>query len=103
MGRLVINHSTYLEGLIEFLNEMAKENHIKTITPGRLYKVKGKADQFRVRVSCCTDNGFKLIARKGRTAQEIFVVTKEREDRLKLLIEEKIFKTNKKSKRVGLN
>ena len=33
MGRLVITHSTYLEGLIPLLKALAREGGINTVTP----------------------------------------------------------------------
>ena len=75
MARLVITHSTYIEGLIPLLKEIAKETGIKSITPGVIYKSKGRASNLKARVSVATTSGFKLIARKGTQVQEVFLVT----------------------------
>ena len=75
MGRLVITHSTYIEGLIPRLRSLAKEQGIKTVTPGIMFKSKGKSIGLTIRISKTIDKGFKLIAKKGTMGQEIFVVS----------------------------
>ena len=42
MGRLVLNHSTNLEGLIPVLQKLALNISIKTITPAAISRVRGK-------------------------------------------------------------
>ncbi len=76
MGRLVITHSTYLEGLIPLLRVLAENDQINTITPACITKVKGRCSSLEIRVSTETIGGYKLIARKGKTAQEVFITTK---------------------------
>ena len=75
MARLVITHSTYIEGLIPKLKQLALKETIKTITPGQITRTKANCSNFRMRISVKTDKGFKIIARKGNSCQEIFVVT----------------------------
>jgi hypothetical protein len=41
MGRLVITHSTYIEGLIPVLRKLALEPGIDTITPAVISRVQG--------------------------------------------------------------
>ena len=43
MGRLVITHSTYLEGLIPCLKKLSRVPEIDTITPAVISRVKGRA------------------------------------------------------------
>ena len=75
-GRLVWNHSTHLDGLIPILERLIKTNHgIRTVTPGVISKAKGHCPQLKLRVSVPIRGGFKLIARQGKTVQEVFVVT----------------------------
>lgn len=75
MGRLVITHSTYLEGLIPLLKQLAAEAGIETVTPAVICRVRGRCVGLRLRVSTPITGGFKLVARRGTSAQEVFVVT----------------------------
>ena len=75
MGRLVLNHSTNLEGLIPILRKLALNKNIKTITPGVISRVRGRTSKLIIRLSVKTINGYKAIARKGKTAQEVFIST----------------------------
>ena len=75
MGRLVLNHSTNLEGLIPILKRLVLNTNIKTITPGAISRVRGRSSKLIIRLSVKTINGYKAIARKGKTAQEVFIST----------------------------
>ena len=75
MGRLVITHSTYLEGLIPVLRRLAREDAIDTITPAVIARVRGRSPQLQLRISAPIQGGHKLVARKGGSVQEVFVVT----------------------------
>jgi len=87
LGRLVLNHSTNLEGLIPILQKLALENNIKTITPAVISRARGKSSKLIIRLSVKTINGYKAIARKGKTAQEVFISTDLSKDELKEIIE----------------
>ena len=76
MGRLVKTHSTYIDGLIPWLKALAMELGIKTITPGVIKKARRRCQGIKIRVSIETKDGYKLIARRGSSVQEVFVVTK---------------------------
>ena len=75
MGRLVITHSTYVEGLIAWLKVLAKDPDIQTVTPGVISRVRGHSSDLQLRVSIPVKGGFKVLARRGTSAQEVFVVT----------------------------
>ena len=75
LGRVVITHSTYVEGLIPWLKVLARQPRIQTITPAVISKVRGRCQTLQLRVSVPIRGGFKLVARKGSSAQEVFVVT----------------------------
>ena len=75
MGRLVITHSTYLEGLIPLLKRLVRDPAIDTITPAVIARVKGRSPELRLRVSTPITGGWKLVARRGSSAQEVFIVT----------------------------
>ena len=75
MGRLVITHSTYVKGLIPWLKVLANDPQIQTITPGVIARVKGRCQDLTLRPSVPIRGGFKLMARRGRSVQEVFVVT----------------------------
>ena len=87
MGRLVLNHSTHLEGLIPILKRLALNINIKTVTPAIISRVRGRSSNLVIRVSVKTINGYKAIARKGKTAQEVFISTELSKDELKKLLD----------------
>nr|MCU0518922.1 DUF2103 domain-containing protein [Oscillatoria sp. Prado101] len=56
------------------LERLAKHPSIQTITPGVIGNVKGHTPRMTLRVSVPIRGGFKLIARQGKTVQEVFVI-----------------------------
>ncbi len=74
-ARIVWNHSTHLPGLIPILEKLIQKPGIGTVTPGALANVRANSPQLRIKVSVPIRGGFKLIARKGKTVQEVFVLT----------------------------
>ncbi len=96
MGRLVLNHSTNIEGLIPVLQKLALDINIKTITPAVISRAKGRSPKLTIRLSVKTINGYKAIARKGKTAQEVFISTDLSKDELKKVIDIYNKKENKK-------
>ena len=87
MGRLVLNHSTNIKGLIPILQKLALNKNIRTITPAEISTVRGRSSQLIIRLSVKTINGYKAIARKGKTAQEVFISTDLSKDELKQIID----------------
>ncbi len=75
MGRLVWNHSTHIPGLIPILTRLAAEPDIKTVTPGRLARVKGRPLPLKIKVTVPIVGGHKMQARAQGNIQEVFVVT----------------------------
>jgi hypothetical protein len=88
MGRVVITHSTYLEGLIPLLRQLAQQAGIDTVTPAVICRVKGRAAKLRLRVSAPILGGYKLVARRGNSAQEVFVTTQWSRDQLQLQLDQ---------------
>ena len=82
MGRVVITHSTYLEGLIPLLKRLAALQGVDTVTPAVISRVRGRSPGLRLRVSTAITGGHKLVARRGGSAQEVFVVTAWTRDQL---------------------
>ena len=74
-GRLVLNHSTHVPGLLPILERLVQYPGIKTVTPGRLARVKGRPSSLTIRVTVPITGGFKLQARSKGNVQEVFVVT----------------------------
>jgi len=95
MGRLVQNHSTHIEGLIKWLKKIAANDEIKTVTPASLSKTNGRGEKLTLKVTIKTNEGYKLLARKGRLVQEVFLVTNLEESAILEIIEN----TNPKSYR----
>ena len=87
MGRLVQNHSTNIEGLIKWLKKIAENQDIKTVTPASLFKTKGRGEKLALKVTTQTKEGFKLLARKGKLVQEVFLVTNLDKKDIKTIIE----------------
>ena len=93
MGRLVQNHSTHIEGLIKWLKKIATNSEIKTVTPASLSKTNGRGEKLVLKVTVKTNEGYKLLARKGRLVQEVFLATNMDESEIKAIIKS----TNPKS------
>lgn len=74
-GRLVWNHSTHISGLIPILERLCQQQGIQTVTPGVIGRVKGHSPHMQLRVSVPIRGGFKVIARHGKTVQEVFIIT----------------------------
>jgi len=74
-GRLVLNHSTHVPGLVDVLNRLVQMDGVFTVVPGQLSRTKSNSQQLVLRIQSPTDQGFKLIARKGTQTQEVFVVS----------------------------
>ncbi len=88
MGRVVVTHSTYLEGLIPLLRRLARLPSIDTVTPAVISRVKGRSPSLRLRVSTPIRGGHKLVARRGSSAQEVFVVTTCSGEQLQALVDQ---------------
>ena len=87
LWRLVLNHSSNIEGLIPILQKLALDINIKTITPAAISRARGRSSKLIIRLSVKTINGYKAIARKGKTAQEVFISTDLSKDELKQIID----------------
>lgn len=88
MGRVVITHSTYVEGLIPLLKRLAGEEGIETVTPAVISRVRGRSVGLRLRVSAPIRGGYKLMARRGTSAQEVFVVCSWSQEQLQRRLDE---------------
>lgn len=75
-GRVVWNHSTHLPGLIPILERLTERSGIETITPAVIGKTRSNAPKLQIKVSVPIRGGFKLIARKSKTFQEVFILTR---------------------------
>ena len=98
MGRLVQNHSTNIEGLIKWLKRIAEMDGIKTVTPASLSKTNGRGENLGLKVTVKTNEGYKLLARKGKLVQEVFLVTCLDENEIIEIIEDTNPKTSRKKK-----
>ena len=74
-GRLVWNHSTHIPGLIPVLERLTSYNGIQTITPAVIGRAKSHCPKLQLKVSVPIRGGFKVIARAGKTFQEVFILT----------------------------
>lgn len=64
------------------MKALARESAIQTITPAVISRVKGRSPTLQLRVSIPIRGGYKLVARRGTTVQEVFVVTELDRDSL---------------------
>lgn len=85
-GRLVLTHSTHIPGLIAVLERLTKYNGIQTITPAVIGRAKGHSPRLQLKVSVPILGGFKIIARQGKTFQEVFIITSCPKDELEAAI-----------------
>ncbi len=85
-GRLVWNHSTHIPGLIPILERLCQQDGIQTITPGVIGRAKGHCPKMQLRVSVPIRGGYKVIARQGKTVQEVFILTPLAQDTLEEMI-----------------
>lgn len=74
-GRIVWNHSTHLDGLIPILEKLVVYEGIRTITPAVLSRSRSHIPHLKLKVSVPIRGGFKLIARHGKSVQEVFIIT----------------------------
>jgi hypothetical protein len=74
-GRLVLNHSTHIPGLIAILEKLTEQPGIQTLTPGVICSVRAHSPQFKLKISVPIRGGYKAIARHGKTVQEVFILT----------------------------
>lgn len=85
-ARLVMNHSTHLPGLIALLKKIAQYDGIQTITPGVISPVRAHVPHMKLRISVPIRGGFKIIARVGKIAQEVFILTTLQQTELESMI-----------------
>jgi hypothetical protein len=74
-GRLVWNHSTHIPGLIPVLERLTGYTGIQTITPAVIGRAKSHRPRLELKISVPIRGGFKVIARAGKTFQEVFILT----------------------------
>ena len=77
MGRVVVTHSTYIPGLLKVLRKLAAVEGVTTCTPAVISHGSAHAETFQLRITTplSRGGGFKAIARKGRSSQEVFITT----------------------------
>ena len=91
-GRVVLTHSTHIPKLISVLEKLAERPQVSTLTPAVIRQARSHAPQFRLKVSVPIRGGYKLIARKGKTVQEVFVITDLSQSQLTLAIQDILHK-----------
>jgi len=85
-GRVVLNHSTHVPGLIPILERLARYTGVGTVTPGVIRQAKGHIPTLQLKLSVPILGGFKAIARRGRTVQEVFILTELSQEQLEWAI-----------------
>ncbi len=76
-SRIVLNHSTHIDGLIDALARVgrARAAAIPALVPGRLARTRGHAEHLSLAVSVPVQGGHRVLARRGSLVQEVFVST----------------------------
>ncbi|MEL6438213.1 MAG: DUF2103 domain-containing protein [Cyanobacteria bacterium J06621_8] len=87
-GRLVWNHSTHLPGLIPILEKLVLCEGISTVTPGRIKQTRSHIPKMKLRVSVPIRGGYKVIARQGKTVQEVFILSTLGQSELEQLLKQ---------------
>lgn len=78
-----------IEGFEELLEELVKEKLVSAIIPARIKtSPKAVSGKSRITYQYDTEQGAKLLLKKGSTVQEVFVITEKREE-LKQYLEER--------------
>lgn len=85
-GRIVWNHSTHLDGLIRILEKLIVYDGIGTVTPGVLSRSRSHCPKMKLRVSVPIRGGYKVIARQGKSVQEVFILTTLQKEDLEKII-----------------
>ena len=76
-SRIVLNHSTHIEGLIDALARAgrARAAQVAAFVPGRLARTRGHAERLSLAVTVPVAGGPRVLARRGSLVQEVFVST----------------------------
>jgi hypothetical protein len=85
-GRLVLNHSTHVAGLIPVLERLIHQANVQTVTPGVIGRARSHTPRLTLKISVPIRGGFKVIARQGKTVQEVFVLTSLEREQLEAAI-----------------
>jgi len=85
-GRVVLNHSTHVPGLIPILERLVRYTGVGTVTPGVISQARGRIPTLQLRLSVPIPGGFKAIARRGRTVQDVFILTQLSREQLEQAI-----------------
>ena len=75
-GRLVLNHSTNLEGLVPVLRKLIEHDEIAKLVPARIHHTRAPSRRgLKIGITTEVPGGYKMIARAQSSAQEVFVTT----------------------------
>eukprot|EP01138_Halocafeteria_seosinensis_P003128 gb/GECG01003197.1/.p1 GENE.gb/GECG01003197.1/~~gb/GECG01003197.1/.p1 ORF type:complete len:139 (+),score=14.77 gb/GECG01003197.1/:1-417(+) len=101
-ARVALTHSTYIQGLLPFLDTIKHVDGIFALHPGEIRSCKAHYEKFSVKVSIPQENGYKCIVRKGRTMQDLYVVTELEKDELQDTMNEFAAKDKKQRRKVKM-
>jgi hypothetical protein len=75
-ARVVLTHSTYVPGLEAACRHLATAlTSVSTITPGRITRCRSGVEHLLFRVTVAVPGGYKVLAQKGTSLQEVFFTT----------------------------
>ena len=77
LARVVLTHSTHVDGLIAALKTVPY-TVCETLVPGRIKTVtgSGRGGCLTLRVTVPTSGGFRVLAQRGTSLQEVFATTR---------------------------
>ena len=94
MARIVKTHSTYIEGLLKVLEKLSEEEAIKTIIPAEIKKIEKHKEKLEVKIYRETIGGYMAKARKGRSLQQLYIITKCDRNEIEMVIKKAIRSKN---------
>lgn len=87
-ARVVLNHSTHIDGLLPFIAKLEKTHYVKTILPGALSGGHANAQTFDVAFqSESNDGAFNFVAKSGSMRQDLRITPKLKIVKLQMIVD----------------
>ncbi|AGB41561.1 putative metal-binding protein (DUF2103) [Halobacteroides halobius DSM 5150] len=83
---------TIIEDVLPLLKKLSKLSIIKSIIPGRINRRGGSGMPAHLKLKYDTPSGIKILAKNSSSVQEVFVVTDDSEQAIKLMKQKKLVK-----------
>ncbi|MCK8826508.1 DUF2103 domain-containing protein [Natroniella acetigena] len=83
---------TIIEDILPLLENLSKLTIVKSIIPGRINRRGGSGIPPHLKLKYNTPSGIKVLAKNSSSIQEVFVVTDEPDQAMKVMKERKLVK-----------